>query len=85
MILTFSPKRAFDSFAVEIDTLTSKFTQKGDKMSTVGTDMAKAAASKEQTNQGAGRTATSAKKLPGPAKKGGKLGNTGKPFQGVGK
>ena len=50
-------------------------------MSTVPCGMAKDAASKEQTNQNAGRTATSAKKLPGPAK-GGKLGNTGNPLKG---
>lgn len=50
-------------------------------MSTVGTDMAKAAASKESTNQNAGKTATSAKKLPGPTGKGKKLGNTGKAFR----
>ena len=49
-------------------------------MSTVGVDMAKSAASKEQTNQNAGKSATSAKKLPGPAKGKGKLGNTGKPL-----
>lgn len=54
-------------------------------MSTVATDMAKAAASKEQTNQNAGRTATSGKNLPGPAGKGKKLGNTGKPLRGAGK
>jgi hypothetical protein len=54
-------------------------------MSTVGVDMAKAAASKEQTNQGAGKTATSGKNLPGPAKGKGKLGNTGKAFRGAGK
>ncbi len=50
-------------------------------MSTVDKSMAKAAAQGESTNQNAGRTATSAKKLPGPAKKGGKQGNTGKPLR----
>jgi len=50
-------------------------------MSTVAKSMAKESASGESTNQNSGRSATSAKKLPGPAKKGGKLGNTGKPLR----
>lgn len=50
-------------------------------MSTVGKSLANEAAGKEQTNQNAGRGATSAKKLPGPAKKG-KLGNTSNPLKG---
>ena len=49
-------------------------------MSTVPKSMAKEGCSGEQTNQNAGRSATSAKKLPGPVGKGKKLGNTGKPL-----
>lgn len=51
-------------------------------MSTVPCSMAKEAASREQTNQDAGKNATSAKKLPGPAKKGGQLGNKSNPLKG---
>jgi len=49
-------------------------------MGTVSTDLAKAAASKEITNQPKSG-GTVAKKLPGPAK-GGKLGNTSNPLKG---